>query len=372
MNLSRREFLKAAAAATVLTVELTKVEKALAGNGDTPVIWLQGSGCTGCSVSFLNSIYYATADDLLLNTLSVEYHPNVSAAAGDFAISAASLARPSPAEIAQISREWLGNSNLQMDLNSDSKTNWLDYALLAKRGYVLVVEGAIPTGSDGLFCTVGTNMTMLAALQKFSQYAGAIIAVGTCASYGGVSAAAPNNSSAKGVKDALAYLGISKSVINIPGCPFHPDWLVGTISYILVNGTVPPLDANGRPTAYYGSLVHDNCPNLANYNASYAPHISTSHHGWNNTSISCMASSCHQHNRNDGNVPNPRKLGMSGCMWAINCKGKFTHADCPSRKWNSPAAGTPGVNWCIQANAPCHGCTEPNFPDGFEPFYTID
>ena len=151
MNLSRREFLKAAAAATVLTVELSKVEKAVAGNGDTPVIWLQGSGCTGCSVSFLNSIYYATVDDLLLNTLSVEYHPNVSAAAGDFAISAASLARPSTAEIAQISREWLGNSDLQMDLNADgNNTDWLDYALMAKRGYVLVVEGAIPTGSGGL------------------------------------------------------------------------------------------------------------------------------------------------------------------------------------------------------------------------------
>ena len=189
MNLSRREFLKAAAAATVLTVELTKVEKALAGNGNTPVIWLQGSGCTGCSVSFLNSIYYATADELLLNTLSVEYHPNVSAAAGDFAISAASFARPSPAEIAQISSEWLENTNLQMDLNGDNKTNWLDYALMAKRGYTLVIEGAIPTGANGLFCTVGTNMTMLAALQKFSQYAGAIIALGTCACYGGVAAA---------------------------------------------------------------------------------------------------------------------------------------------------------------------------------------
>ena len=56
MQLSRREFLKTAAAVTVATVEFAKVQEALAGNGDPPVIWLQGQGCTGCSVSFLNSV----------------------------------------------------------------------------------------------------------------------------------------------------------------------------------------------------------------------------------------------------------------------------------------------------------------------------
>ena len=182
----------------------------------------------------------------------------------------------------------------------------------------------------------------------------------------------PNNTAAKGVKDALTYLGISKPVINIPGCPSHPDWVVGTISYLLVNGTLPPLDAQGRPTDYFGALVHDNCPNLAAYNTNYAPRISTNHQGWNNTSVSCMSDVCHEHSRSDTSVPNPRTLGMSGCLWALNCKGKATHADCATRKWNGAAANTPGVNWCIGGRAPCHGCTQPNFPDGFKPFYTIE
>ena len=62
------------------------------------------------------------------------------------------------------------------------------------------------------------------------------------------------------------------------------------------------------------------------------------------------------------------------CLKEYGCRGPETHCDCPIRKWNSPAAGSYGVNWCVGAGrpngAPCHGCTEPTFPDGMEPFYT--
>jgi hydrogenase small subunit len=362
MQLSRREFLKAAAALGITAAEFSKIQEAVAGNGDPPVIWLQGQGCTGCSVSFLNSVYYATVDSLLLNTISVEYHSTVMAAAGDFAVSAGSIVRPSRTEIAALADSWLASgSNLPLDLNGDSKVNWLDYALMSKRGYVLIVEGAIPTGSEGLFCTVGGEMTMLDALRVFSQYASAIIAVGTCGCYGGVSAGAPNNTTAKGTKDALDYLGISKPVINIPGCPAHPDWLVGTISYFLVNGHAPSLDSSGRPTDYFGSLVHTNCQNLSSYNSLYASRVS---HAGGQSCLTC-------HSRSDSDVPNPRTLGMSGCLYALNCKGRQTYADCSTRKWNSPGTSQNGVNWCVGAGAPCHGCTQPNFPDGMSPFYTL-
>jgi hydrogenase small subunit len=360
MHLTRREFLKAAAM-TVATVEFTKLQEAVAGSGDPPVIWLQGQGCTGCSVSFLNSIYYASADALLLNSISLEYHPNIAAAAGDFAISAASLARPSTAEMAGFAGNWLATGVNQFDLDGNSKVNLADYALLANRSYILVVEGAIPTGSGGLFCTVGSGLTMLDALRKFSQNATAIIAVGTCACYGGVSAGSPNATAAKGVKDALAYLGISKSVINIPGCPMHPDWLVGTLSYFLVNGHAPSLDSSGRPTDYFGSPVHNNCSNLSSYNANYSSRYS---HAGGQSCLTC-------HSRADGDVSNPRTLGMSGCLFALNCKGRQTYGDCSTRKWNSPGTSQNGVNWCVGAGAPCHGCTQPNFPDGFSPFYTL-
>ena len=364
MNLSRREFLKAAAAVGIVGAEFSALKKTLAGPGDAPVIWLQGQGCTGCSVSFLNSVYYATVDELLLNTISVEYHNNIMASAGDMALSSASVARPSPIELAGLSEEWLATGTaLNYDLNNDQKINNLDYALLARRGYVLVVEGAIPTGSAGLFCTVG-DLPLIDALRTFASNAGTIIALGTCASYGGLSAGAPNPTSAKSVKDALTFLGISKPVVNIPGCPTHPDWLVGTISYLLVNGHAPTLDANGRPTDYFGQTVHSHCPNLSDYNARFA---NARHHATDNNG--CLRSGCHANT--DSAIPTPRILGGSGCLYALNCKGRITYSDCPSRKWNNPAKGAVGVNWCIESKAPCHGCTQPTFPDGMKPFFPL-
>ncbi|MCK5173395.1 MAG: iron hydrogenase, partial [Planctomycetes bacterium] len=141
-----------------------------------------------------------------------------------------------------------------------------------------------------------------------------------------------------GVEAALAYIGRTSPVVNLPGCPTHPDWFVGTVSYILVNGTMPPLDSDGRPNQdpvnYFGQSVETHCI--------YDP---------------------------DG--PGKAKvLGQSGCLKRLGCKGSRTYADCPSRKWNSPGVAQEGVNWCIQARTPCHGCTEPDFPDGMTPFHT--
>lgn len=361
MQLSRREFLKAAAALGLTAAEFSRIQEAVAGNGDPPVIWLQGQGCTGCSVSFLNSVYYTTVDDLLLNTISLEYDATVMASAGALAMAAASTTRPSAMEKAAYNKEvGMTGTNLQMDLNADGIVNSLDYTLLSKRGYILIVEGAIPTTTQRA-CTIGNGLTMLAAFKTFAQYAGAIIAVGTCASFGGMAAGKPNPTGAMGVKGALTALGISKPLINIPGCPVHPDWVVGTLSYFLVNGKAPPLDSFNRPTDYFGKTVHSACPNLSSYNASYAGR--TGHAGGK----SCF--SCHTNT--DEHIRGAKKLGQAGCLYALNCKGSTTYCDCPTRGWNSPAKNTKGVNWCIAAKAPCHGCTQPNFPDGMSPFYTL-
>jgi hydrogenase small subunit len=365
MKITRREFFRAAASmAGVLGLNasgLIKLQEAFAGSGDPSVIWLQGQGCTGCSVSFLNSVYYATVDDLLLNKINLEFHSTVMAPAGDFAISAAQVARPSTGELADIHAEWLKQGqNSAMDLNGDGIVNFLDYALLAKRGYILVVEGAIPTGANGAYCEVGNGLTMIEAMRLFGKYASVIIAVGSCASYGGISAASPNPTGALSVTAALNYLNQPRTVINIPGCPAHPDWLVGTIVYLLTNGTAPALDSNGRPTDFYGTLVHNACPNLSNFNSAYSGRMS---HAGNRSCLAC-------HSNTDSEVPN-RILGASGCLFALGCKGRTTHCDCPTRKWNSPAQGQMGVNWCVTAGSPCYGCTEPTFPDGMTPFYTL-
>lgn len=367
MRISRRQFLHAATGmAGVLGLEasgLLKLQEALGNPAGPTVIWLQGQACTGCSVSLLNSIFYTTVDDLLVNTLNLEYHPNLMAAAGDRAMSAATGPKPSFNQLQALCDEWFIQSpGAAFDLNGDGKVNFTDYAMLAKSGFILVVEGAIPIGSNGLFCEIGGDTTMIEAMGKFGAAASQIIAVGACASFGGIPAGAPNPTQALGVSGALSHLGITKSVINIPGCPIHPDWLVGTISTILTTGAAPALDSSGRPTAYFGSPIHNTCPNLNSYNSTYARQAS---HARDRSCLTC-------HTRTDSHVANPRSLASGGCLYALGCKGRKTYADCATRKWNNPAKGQPGVNWCVQAGSPCIGCTEPTFPDGMSPFYTLN
>jgi hydrogenase small subunit len=129
-------------------------------------------------------------------------------------------------------------------------------------------------------------------------------------------------------------LGANPKIVNIPGCPAHPDWLVGTVSYILQNGKLPALDTHRRPTTYYGKSTHSQCPRRDSNGGSY--------------------------------------VGGPNCLYGMGCKGPRTHCDCPPRQWNTGKAATPGVNWCIGASTPCHGCTEPNFPDGMVPFLTVN
>lgn len=309
MNITRRDLLKASAAITgALALKasgLLELQKVLAGSGGAgvPVIWLQGQSCTGCSVSLLNTIHYMTIDDLLLYTLDLQFHPTVMAAAGDLAVGAAEGAAP---------------------------------------GYVLIIEGSIPVGDQGHYCHVwedeyGNPVTMESAFDVFWRNASHILAIGTCASYGGIPAGNPNPTTALGVNGALSYLGISKkkrpTVINIPGCPAHPDWIVGTVAALLAGG-VPELDRDGRPIEFFDSAIHYNCPNR-------------------------------------GGGLKAKKLGDPGCLVGLGCNGQQTHGDCPIRQWNASEPLGYGVNWCVGAGNPCQGCTEPTFPDGMSPFYSL-
>ena len=365
MKITRREFLTVASSMAGLlglkATGLMDLQKAFAGSGDPSVIWLQGQSCTGCSVSLLNSIYFATIDELLLNTINLEYHPNLMASAGDFAINAAQVARPSNGELMDLQGEWLQKGpGLSNDLNSDSNVNFVDFGALARRGYILVVEGAIPTGANGDYCGVANGLTMVDAMRRFAPSATHIVAVGTCATYGGIAAARPNPTGALGVKDALTYIGVSKPVVNIPGCPIHPDWLVGTLIDVLTGATLS-LDSNGRPTKYYGAIVHNNCQYLSSFNSYYSSELS---HANNRSCLSC-------HSNSDSDIRGAKVLGATGCLFALGCKGRQTYCDCSTRKWNSAAKSQNGINWCVGAGSPCYGCTQPNFPDGMSPFYTL-
>lgn len=300
MKISRREFLQVAAAAVAagrLAPEaFARLGEMLLKRDAPRVIWLQGAGCDGCAISMLNSIHLATIDDLLLNTLDVRFQNNLMSATGDLAVSAAQAAGAEP-------------------------------------GYVLIIEGAIPTGANGKFCTLWPGTSMAAGVQSFAANAAYILAIGSCAAFGGVSAGAPNPTNALGVGQLI---GNDSRLINIPGCPTNPDWVVGTVVYLLANGTVPPLDAHRRPLEFFGKRIHDNC---------------------------------FKRHKLCGEPVLAQKLSDEGCMEFLGCKGKKTYSDCPIRRWNSSGPNKYGVNWCIGAHSPCLGCVQPTFPDGMSPFY---
>lgn len=267
------------------------------------VIWLQGAGCSGCSISLMNCVS-PTIRNLLLDEIvpgqhiSLVFHPTLMAASGELAIEVM----------------------LDKSKNAD---------------YLLILEGAIPTGKKGVFATVGEKegkpVTLYSRFKELAKGAVAVIAVGTCASFGGIPAAKPNPTGSKSAGEVLEEENIPTPYINIPGCPPHPDWFVGVVADIILNGlpSKEKLDDLRRPKFIYGKLIHENCPRRPFFD--------------------------------EGKFA--RNFGEEGCLYELGCKGPFTCADCPIRHWNG------GVNWAVDAGSPCLGCTEPIFPDISGPFY---
>ena len=298
MELTRREFLKlcSATAALGITDALSpKWVQALevAAATKPSVIWLQGQNCTGCSVSVLNT-NHPTIAEVLLKIISLEYHPNVMASAGDLAFN-------------------------YMDIIAEK----------AKGKFFLVMEGAIPTKDNGIYCTIGAKdgkeMTILEVVKEIGPKAAAIVAIGDCAAFGGIPSGKPNPTDAQPVSKILP----GATIINIAGCPPHPDWFLGTVVHVLLFG-IPELDDKARPKLFYGDTVHQNCPNYSYFQ--------------------------------EGKLA--AKFGEKGCLIQLGCKGPMSNSDCPLRKWNS------GVSWCIGVGAPCIGCCNAGFPDEMSPFYS--
>jgi len=270
-----------------------------------PAIWIAGAACSGCSISLLNAINPSIQNVLLDPVLpgkhvSLKFHATVMAGQGEPVIKVLkATAKEKPNE------------------------------------YILIIDGSIPTGEDGLYCRLGEidgkEVTMAEMTKELSKDALAVLAVGTCAAFGGIPSGLPNPTVAKPVAEFFKEQGISKPLINIPGCPPHPDWMVGTVAHILINGlpSTEELDEKLRPKAFFGKLIHDNCPRRAYFDAGqFAKHPSD-----------------------------------PGCLYEIGCKGPYTYADCPTRHWNN------GVNWCIGSGAQCIGCVEPDFIDKYAPMF---
>lgn len=270
-----------------------------------PAIWIAGASCSGCSVSFLNSVS-PTIKNVLVDAVipgkhvNLRFHATIMAGQGEPAL--------------RVVKETMTQRPNE---------------------YLLLVEGSVQADEEGPFCTIGVlegqHLTIKEAVAELAKDALAVISVGTCASFGGIPSGAPNPTGAISVRQLLEDEGISKPIINVPGCPPHPDWLVGTIAALLLKGLPSPdeLDVALRPKAFYGKLIHDNCPRRAYFDAGQFA----------------------------------RHPGEAGCLYELGCKGPVTYADCPLRLWNN------GVNWCVGAGSPCIGCVEPGFPDKLQPMF---
>lgn len=266
------------------------------------LLWLQSGGCGGCSMSLLN----AQSPDLLQTLenagIHLLWHP--------------SLSEHSGAEFIELLDEILAD-NVALD--------------------ILCIEGSMmmgPGGTGRFHVLGGTGKPMIDWVQALAAKSRFTVAVGTCAAYGGVTAAGDNVTEATGLQyDGELTGGLlgggyrsaaGFKVLNIAGCPVHPDWVTNALlSLSLGEHSESALDALGRPRMYADQLVHHGCTRneFYEYKASAV------------------------------------KPGERGCMMEnMGCLGTQAHADCNTRAWN-------GSGSCTQGGYPCINCTAPEFEE---------
>lgn len=324
---TRRDFLKLCGlmgVSTVVSLHAGDIHRVLAqlaatNGGKVHLIWLPMAGDSGCTISMLQAS-----------------NPNLIGAVEDLQVSAdfwQPLMTPDY-DLGWVSAGYTAEDRSQVPLMNAAFGNApVD---------VLVVEGTpqIGTprgGSPGDYCTVGEYdgkpVNAYELLQKLAAKAGYVVAVGQCSAFGGIPAAKGNLTQAVPVTRALNVAGVTTKnpVINLAGCPAHPDWTLVTLASVL-QGFTPELDDLGRPKAFFSSIIHDSCPRRGAYGKGQFAQTF------------------------DDPV---------GCFWKLGCKGPITQSSCAATKWNS------GISFCTQAGPMCWGCMHPNFPDlPTSPFFT--
>ncbi len=271
------------------------------------VLWLQSAGCGGCTMSLLCAEGPNVFD--LLDGAGIEFlwHPALSEATGGEVLSLLGAVE---------------SGEIPLD--------------------ILAVEGSILTGPKGtgrFHMLSGTGRSMLDWVKSLAPKAQHVMAVGTCATYGGITSAGGNPASAVGVQydghhrgGALPAEFCSRSglpVINVAGCPTHPDWVTETL-LLLAAGHLEAeaLDSLGRPRFYADHLVHHACPKNEYYEYKASA----------------------------------QSLSQLGCMMEhLGCIGTQAVGDCNIRGWN-------GDGSCTRAGYPCINCTAPEFEEPNHPF----
>ncbi|MFK5985257.1 MAG: hydrogenase small subunit [Pseudomonadota bacterium] len=289
-GISRRGFIKYCATLTSMLAlppsMAAQVAQSIEQAQRPSVIWLHFQECTGCTESLTRS-HAPTLESLIFDYISLDYHETLMAAAGHDA------------------------------------ENALEQAMHANKGkYLLVVEGSIPLGNPG-YSTVG-GQSNLDVLKNVAKDAAAIIAVGSCSSFGGLPHADPNPTGAVSVSEIIK----DKPIINISGCPPIPVVITGVMAHFLTFGTLPELDNLGRPKTFYATTIHDRCSRRTFYDKGLFAETfddEGAKQGW--------------------------------CLFRLGCKGPTTHNACATVKWNDK------TSWPVEAGHGCLGCSEPNFWD---------
>uniref|UniRef100_UPI0034A4F7CB hydrogenase 2 small subunit n=1 Tax=Aeromonas sp. R1-1 TaxID=3138455 RepID=UPI0034A4F7CB len=289
-GINRRDFMKLCAgmAATLGLSQhaVAKMATALTSPERPPVIWIGAQECTGCTESLLRATH-PTIENLILNTISLEYHEVLSAAFGHQA--------------------------------EENKHN----AIKRYKGkYVLVVDGSIPLKDGGVYCMVAGE-PIVDHIRRAAADAAAVIAIGSCAAWGGVPASGGNPTGAVSLEEALG--NISTPIINIPGCPPNPHNFLTTVAYYITYGKLPALDSKKRPLFAYERLIHENCERRPHFDAGrFAKEFGDEGHrqGW--------------------------------CLYHLGCKGPETYGNCSTLEFCDVGGGI----WPVGIGHPCYGCNE--------------
>jgi len=296
-GISRRKFVQfcsAMVAALALPERyLGAVMNALQQAQKPVLVWMEFQDCAGNTESMLRSADPPVAD-IVLELLSWEYHETIMAGAG----------KQAEAVLKRVVQEHDGK-------------------------FIAVVEGAIPTADDGVYCTIG-GRTALDIAREVCTHAAATIAVGACAWDGGLVRANPNPTGAVGLQEAVPGI----NVVNLGGCPHNVANTAAVLVHYLTFHEMPPLDQYNRPLFAYGELIHDQCERRAHYDAGEFVEEwgdEGSRKGW--------------------------------CLYKMGCKGPDATYNCPTVRWNS------GTSWPVKSGHGCIACASHRFWDVMSPFY---
>ena len=262
------------------------------------VLWLQSGGCGGCTMSLLCAENPGLTERLEDAGIELLWHPSLSEATGSEAL-----------------------QHLEAVLAGQRRLD------------ALCVEGSLlrgPNGTGRFHMLAGTGRAMIDWVRELAAVARYTVAVGTCAAFGGVTAGGSNPTDACGLQYDGRYPGgllgtryrsaEGMQVINVAGCPTHPDWVLDTLQLLARDELrEADLDDFARPAMYTEHLAHHGCPRneFYEYKAS---------------------------------AEEPSELG---CMMEhLGCLGTQAHADCNTRPWNGEGSCTRGGYACINCTAP--------------------